>query len=220
MSAASESTIHRAIAIDGPAASGKSSVARRVAQRLGFVFVNSGAMYRAFTWHVLESGADCADRDAVLALLVEARFECGEIDGVATVLVNGRDPGEGLSREDVNGNVSLIAAYPEVRERLVAEQRAHRVTADVVMEGRDIGSVVFADSPYKFYIDASPEVREQRRRAQGIEDEIVERDRRDSTRQASPLTIADNAVVIDSSELGLEEVVERVLTILREKGLE
>ncbi len=219
MSKSSDHPEHRAIAIDGPAASGKSSVAKAVAKRLGFVFVNSGAMYRIFTWWVLENGIDCADRDAVLELLDRTQFECGEADGVATVSLDGREPGAGLSREDVNANVSVIAAYPEVRERLVAAQRAHRETADVVMEGRDIGSVVFADSPFKFYIDASEEVRQQRRRAEGIEDSISERDRKDSTRKASPLTIADNAFVIDSSDLTLDEVVESVLAKLHEQGL-
>lgn len=211
---------HCAIAIDGPAASGKSSVARRVARRLGFVFVNSGAMYRAFTWLVLENGIDPSDRESVLALLENARFDCGERDGEATVAVNGDDPGSGLHGEIVNRSVSTIAAYPEVRERLVAAQRAHRDRADVVMEGRDIGSVVFADSEWKFYIDASEEVRQRRRSAEGIEDSISERDRLDSTRQASPLTVAKDAYVIDSSDLTLEETVDRVILRLREKGLE
>jgi len=219
MSTASDPNRKRAIAIDGPAASGKSSVARRVAKRLGFVFVNSGAMYRAFTWWVLENRVDCSDRESVLALLAQAQFDCGEEDGVATVSVDGRDPGDGLSREDVNANVSVIAAYPEVRERLVAAQRAHRETADVVMEGRDIGTVVFADSPHKFYIDASEEVRQRRRQAEGIEDSISERDRKDSTRKASPLTVADDAFVIDSSSLTLEEVVDRVMEKLHQDGL-
>lgn len=210
---------HRAVAIDGPAASGKSSVARLVAKRLGFVFVNSGAMYRAFTWHVLKNGVDCQDRAAVLDLLESASFNCGESNGAATVGVNGIDPGAGLSDEAVNANVSAIAAYPEVRERLVAAQRAHRETADVVMEGRDIGTVVFPDTAHKFYIDASPEIRQQRRQAQGIMDEISERDRKDSTREASPLAVAGDAVVIDSSELSLEQVVEQVLAHLREQGL-
>ncbi len=211
---------HAAIAIDGPAASGKSSVARKVARRLGFVFVNSGAMYRAFTWLALDRGIDSHDRDAVLALLSEAEFTCGERDGEATITVNGVDPGVGLSREEVNSNVSVIAAYPEVRERLVAAQRAHGERADVVMEGRDIGTVVFPQTRWKFYIDASEEVRQQRRRAEGISDSIRERDRQDSTRVASPLTIAEDAFVIDSSGLTLEETVDRVIEKLREMGLE
>lgn len=209
-----------AIAIDGPAASGKSSVARRVAQELGFVFVNSGAMYRAFAWQVLQVGKDAKDEQSVLELLQSTQFECGEKDGVGTVLVNGVDPGEELTSDQVNATVSSIATYPEVRERLVAAQRAYRDHCNVVMEGRDIGSVVFSDTPYKYYIDASPEVREQRRKAQGIVDSIADRDRQDSTRKASPLVAAEGAVVVDSSDLSLEQVVDRVLAQVREQGLE
>jgi len=208
-----------AIAIDGPAASGKSSVARRVAEELNFVFVNSGAMYRAFSWHVIQSGVAASDAAPVLELLEKTQFECGEKNGVGTVLVNGVDPGEELTSDLVNSTVSAIASYPEVRERLVAAQRAYRDYCNVVMEGRDIGSVVFADTPYKFYIDASPEVREQRRRAQGIVDNISDRDRQDSTRKASPLVAAEGAVVVDSSELDLEGVVEQVLSKLQKQGL-
>lgn len=200
------------IAMDGPAASGKSTVAKRVAAALGYVFVNSGAMYRAFTWHVLENGIDTGDRDAVLKLLAETTFTCGERDRVSTVAVNGAElSAEILSGTAVNDNVSAIAAIPEVRERLVAEQRAYAARVDLVMEGRDIGSVVFPDTPHKFYIDASPEVRERRRREQGIEDRIAERDRVDSSRKTAPLTVAKDAVVIDSSNLGVEEVVATVL---------
>jgi len=208
-----------AIAIDGPAASGKSSVARRVAEHLGFVFVNSGAMYRAFSWQVIQSGVDARNEKLVLDLLNQTEFKCGEKSGVGTVLVNGVDPGDGLFEESVNSTVSVIASYPEVRDRLVTEQRAYRDRSNVVMEGRDIGSVVFADTPYKFYIDASPEVRERRRRNQGIEDSISERDRQDSTRKASPLVAVEDAVVVDSSDLNLEEVVEQVLASLRHQGL-
>lgn len=204
------------IAIDGPAASGKSTVARRLAAELGIVFVSSGAMYRAFTWWVLENGIDPADRDSVLDLLGRTRFDCGEVDGVGTIAVDGRKLlASEMSREDVNANVSVIAAIPEVRVRLVEEQRAYGETHGVVMEGRDIGSVVFPDTPHKFYIDASPEVREQRRRAEGIQDSIAARDRIDSSRKASPLVIPDDAFVVDSSDLGIEEVVDRVLRRVR-----
>ena len=191
-----------AIAIDGPAASGKSSVARRVAEELGFVFVNSGAMYRAFSWQVIQSGLDASDAEQVLDLLQKTQFECGEKNGVGTVLVNGVDPGEELTSDSVNSTVSAIATYPEVRERLVAAQRVYREKGNVVMEGRDIGSVVFADTPYKFYIDASPEVREKRRRDQGIVDSIIERDRQDSSRKTSPLVAAEGAIVVDSCTTG------------------
>lgn len=208
-----------AIAIDGPAASGKSSVARRVAGELGFVFVSSGLMYRAFAWQVARSGIDAGNPGEVLGLLARTQFECGEKEGVGTVLVDGEDPGEELTSDLVNSTVSAIAAYPEVRERLVAAQRAYRERGNVVMEGRDIGSVVFADTPYKFYIDASPEVRERRRHAQGIEDNIGDRDRQDSSRAASPLLAVEGAMVVDSSELSLEEVVGKVLVGLRGQGL-
>ncbi len=120
-----------------------------------------------------------------------------------------------LASTEVNAGVSAIAAIPEVRERLVAEQRRYASARGVVMEGRDIGSVVFPDTPHKFYIDASPEVREARRRAEGITDSIASRDRTDSSRAASPLVVAEGAVVVDSSELGIDEVVERVLAAIR-----
>jgi len=204
------------VAIDGPAASGKSTVAKRVAKALGIVFVSSGLMYRAFTWKVVASEVDPADGDAVRDLLEGTRFDCGEEGGVGTIRVDGRVLGEAeLSSETVNRAVSLVAAIPEVRERLVAEQRRYGAARGVVMEGRDIGSVVFPDTPHKFYIDASPEVRARRRLAEGIADSVAERDRIDSSRKASPLVIPSDAVVVDSSDLTVEEVVEEVLDRLR-----
>lgn len=200
------------VAIDGPAASGKSTVAKRVAAELGIVFVNSGAMYRAFTWWVLQNGIDPADTPPVLELLARTDFTCGEKNGVGTVAVGGVPMTRmELAASEVNAGVSAIAAIPEVRERLVAEQRRYASERGVVMEGRDIGSVVFPDTPHKFYIDASPEVREARRRAEGIADSIASRDRIDSSRAASPLVVAEGAVVVDSSELGIDEVVAKVL---------
>ena len=212
-----ESTI--IVAIDGPAASGKSTVAKQVAKAIDLVFVSSGEMYRAFTWHVLEKAVDPGDTAAVIALLEKTTFESGESNGVGTVSVNGRRLSRTeMSAPEVNDSVSAVAAVPEVRERLVAEQRAYAKRRGVVMEGRDIGSVVFPDTPWKFYIDASPEVREQRRRAEGITDSVVERDRKDSSREASPLVVADGAMVVDSSDLSVEEVVARVLEVIREGG--
>lgn len=206
------------VAIDGPAASGKSTVAKRVAAQLGVVFVSSGAMYRAYTWWVLDKGIDPTDTGKVIALLGETGFECGDKDGVGTIAVDGRllAPSE-ISDGSVNRNVSIIAAIPEVRERLVAEQRSYAEENGLVMEGRDIGSVVFPDTKYKFYIDASPEVRERRRRAEGITDSIVDRDRIDSNRAVSPLIIPEDAVVVDSSDLSIDEVVEAVVRAIEEK---
>ncbi len=204
------------IAIDGPAASGKSTVAREVATALDCVFVNSGAMYRAFTWWVLEKGIDPQNSLDVLALLGRTAFVCGEKDKRGTVSIDGVLLGpDQLSSEAVNKNVSAIATIAEVRARLVAEQRKYADENSVVMEGRDIGSVVFPDTPHKFYIDASPEVREQRRRAQGIMDAISERDKIDSSRKASPLIIAEDAYVIDSSHISAADVVKKVLDVIR-----
>jgi len=206
------------VAIDGPAASGKSTVAKRIAAELGCVFVNSGGMYRAFTWWVLQNGIAPADTAAVLHLLSETDFYCGEENGVGTISVGGtRMTRTEMASTEVNANVSVIASIPEVRERLVAEQRHYAERNGVVMEGRDIGSVVFPGTPYKFYIDASPEVREQRRRSEGITDSIANRDRIDSSRKASPLVIPEDAVIVDSSDLSADEVVETVMASIRER---
>ena len=208
-----------AIAIDGPAASGKSSVARRVAQAFGFNFVNSGAMYRAVTWLALEQGVSPSDSKAVVDLLNQTEFGCGVRDGESTIAINGRELDTELHGDAVNENVSAISAIPEVRERQVAEQRRYRDVANVVMEGRDIGTVVFPDTPYKFYLDASSEVRARRRGAQGIVDNIRRRDQLDSTRKTAPLRVAKDALVIDTSYLSLDEVVEKVVFHLRARGL-
>ncbi len=206
------------VAIDGPAASGKSTVAKLVAAELGCVFVNSGGMYRAFTWWVLQNGVAPEETTAVLDLLTATDFSCGEENGVGTITVGGTIMTRNeMAATEVNANVSVIAAIPEVRERLVAEQRHYAECTGVVMEGRDIGSVVFPGTPYKFYIDASPEVREQRRRAEGITDSIANRDRIDSSRKASPLVIPEDAVVVDSSDLSADEVVETVMASIRSR---
>jgi cytidylate kinase len=211
---------HCVIAIDGPAASGKSSVARELARRVGFVYVNSGAMYRAVTWHVLDRGIDPADRRAVAELAGSMRMDC-DLDGdESRILIDGADPSSHLRDVRVNEGVSLVSSVPRVREVLVEKMRAYAIDRDVVMEGRDIGSVVFPHTPYKFYIDASPEIRSQRRAAQGQTDRIAARDQADSSRSASPLTIAPDAVVIDSSTLTIEGVVSHIIERLRAKGFE
>ena len=201
---------HLVIAIDGPAASGKSSVARALARKLGLVYVNSGAMYRAFTWHLLENKIDPRDQPSVLALLRAMDFQCGLVDGESSILIDNADPGPHLSDTSVNETVSLVASISEVREYLVAKQRDYALNHDLVMEGRDIGTVVFPDTKWKFYVDASPEVRAARRAKQGYQDEIIARDKRDSSRTASPLKIATDAQVIDSSNTSIDGVVEKI----------
>jgi len=207
------------IAIDGPAASGKSSAAQRVADHFGFLMVSTGAMYRAFTWHVLREGVEPADPEAVIALLQRTEFTCGVRDRQSTIEVNGADPGDELRVEDVNAAVSTISAIPEVRERLVEEQRRYAGLGSLVMEGRDIGTVVFPETPFKVYLDATAEVRARRRRLQGTRDDIRGRDRVDSTRKTAPLKAAEDAWVIDTSYSTLDEVVGEVIRLLRAAGV-
>lgn len=211
---------HVAIAIDGPAASGKSTLARALAARLGLVMVNSGEMYRAVTWKVLEEGADPADPQAVLGVLDAMDLSCGVRDGHSTIEVDGREPGEVLRSGEVNAQVSKVAAIPEVRRRLVALQRDYLNRTHVVMEGRDIGSVVFPDTPYKIYIDADESVRTQRRVDAGEIDAVGDRDREDSSRKAAPLMVAEGAAVLDTSKHTIESGIEAALELLRSQGLE
>ena len=209
---------HLVIAIDGPAASGKSSVAKALAQRLSFLYVNTGSMYRAVTWLAVSRGVPADDAAHVLALLDENEVRFGVTDAESSIHLNGVDPSPCLLDERVNANVSTIATIPEVRQRLVALQRAYLEEHDLVMEGRDIGSSVFPGTPYKFYIDASPEVRAMRRQKQGVQDSISARDKLDSGRRASPLVIAEDAHVIDSSHLTIDGVVGEIIGRLKLKG--
>src|ERR1043166_418114 len=210
----------RVVAIDGPAASGKSSVARSLAKEIGFDYVNSGAMYRAVTWHVLNNGISPGDASAIVALLEKTRIDCTPDGHVSRIRLDGADPTSHLCDDRVNEEVSLVSSIPRLREILVEKMRGYAVDHDIVMEGRDIGSVVFPDTPYKFYIDASPDVRLRRRQAQGLRDQIAARDRADSSRRASPLIIAEDAHVIDSSNLTIEGVVGEIIGRLKMKGLE
>jgi cytidylate kinase len=217
MDALSESIV---VAIDGPAASGKSSVAQSLARRIGLIYVNTGAMYRAFTWHTLAHGADPMVPAEVIALLDRTDFQCGVLDRRSTMLLDGVDPEPHLVEPSVTSSVSQVATIPEVRRRLVALQREYGAVGDVVMEGRDIGSAVFPETPYKFYIDASVEVRAQRRARQGLADSIQMRDKVDSSRRTSPLIIAEDAHVIDSSNLTIDGVVGEIIGRLKMRGLE
>jgi cytidylate kinase len=210
---------HQIVAIDGPAASGKSSVARELARRLGFVYVNSGAMYRAMTWLVLERGIPPNDARAIEHLAESAAITCELRDNDSLMRIDGVDPERFLREDRVNENVSLVSSVPRVREILVHHLRHYAETNDLVMEGRDIGSVVFPATPFKFYIDASPEIRLRRREAQGQRDRITARDEADSSRRASPLIIAEDAHVIDSSNLTIDGVVGEIIGRLKLKGL-
>jgi cytidylate kinase len=194
-------------------------VAQALAKRLGFVYVNSGAMYRAVTWHVMEHGVDPSDSKAVAQLIDDSEIDCDLVNRESRIRINGIDPSEHLRDLRVNSEVSQVSTVPRVREVLVARMHAYARDHDVVMEGRDIGSVVFPQTPYKFYIDAAPEIRAERRAAQGQNDRVADRDRFDSSRRAAPLMIAEDARVIDSSNLSIEGVVNRIVELLQARGI-
>jgi cytidylate kinase len=210
---------HRVVAIDGPAASGKSSVARRLARRLGFAYVNSGAIYRALTWHILQKEVDTRDACRVTQAVESAQIACHIQNNESRILIDNVDPTDYLRNDRVNESVSHVSGVARVREIAVQKMRDCARHHDVVMEGRDIGSVVFPDTPYKFYVDASPDVRLRRRAAQGERDEIKMRDHADSSRTVSPLVIAQNAHVIDTSHLTIEGVVNQIIARLEQTGL-
>src|SRR6266478_6887600 len=214
-----QQSFHRVVAIDGPAASGKSSVARELARRLGFAYVNSGAIYRAITWHILQKGIDAGESDRVVHAVESAQITCWLRDNESRIFIDNVDPSDYLRDDRVNESVSRVSSIPRVREIVVEKMREHAQGRDLVIEGRDIGSVVFPDTAYKFYVDASPEVRLRRRAAQGQRDEIAARDRADSSRRASPLVIAEDAHVIDSSNFTIEGVVGEIIGRLKQNGL-
>jgi cytidylate kinase len=204
------------VAVDGPAASGKSTVSRALAKMLGFVYVDSGAMYRAVTWKALELGIDVTDTIAVIGMMHTIKINSEVVDGEARMLIDGVHPGDAIRAPRVTEKVSVIAAIPEVRQILVQHQRSLTKFGSLVMEGRDIGSVVFPDTPHKFYLEASPEVRAQRRArdleamriqasTEGVKESLTRRDRLDSGRSTSPLQIALGATVIENSHLSIEE---------------
>lgn len=218
------------VAIDGPAASGKSTVARAVADRMGYTYIDTGAMYRAVAWRALRAGLDpVEDADAIGNLAGELWFEFddGE-DGRRHLFVDGEDAEPAIRSSQVGNLSSPISAIPAVRERLVAAQRGMARREPVVMEGRDIGTVVFPDAFLKVFLDASAEERARRRfeeliaRGEEVRYEEVladqrERDRRDMNREVSPLRRAEDAVQIDTDPLTVEQVVDRVIGLLLER---
>jgi len=216
------------IAIDGPAASGKSAVGVAVAGRLGFRFFDTGAMYRAVTWLALRRNVDVHDEAAVAALVEAATITVRETDPgsaeATAVLVDGDDATPHLRDPEVEANVSLVSRVPGVRRALVLIQRALAAEGGVVMAGRDIGTVVLPDADCKIYLDASREVRAERRRRQIVDAggeadynsllaDLERRDGIDSSRKTSPLTAAPGAVIINTDSLNIDEVVERIVEL-------
>jgi CMP/dCMP kinase len=210
---------HRVIAIDGPAASGKSSVARELARRLGFVYVNSGAIYRAITWHILQKEIDPEDSERIAGALRLVAITGALQDKESRVLINGVDPADHLRDDSVNESVARVSQFPVVRQVVAEKLHEDAHSHNLIVEGRDIGSVVFPDTPYKFYVDASPQVRLQRRAAQGERDAIALRDHADFSRPVSPLVIAKDACVIDTSHLTIDSVVSQIIARLKQLAL-
>ena len=210
---------HPVIAIDGTAASGKSTFSRQLAQRLGYVYVNTGAMYRGVTWYLLQKKISLEDADAVAREVHAAGVETRLREGELVFHIAGLDPLSHVREGRVNEGVSLVAQVAAVRKLLVAEQQGLAALSPLVMEGRDIGTVVFPQTPYKFYLDASAEVRAQRRHAQGESDVIRQRDILDQQREHSPLTRAPDAHCLDSGHQSVEELIAIALQHLAARGL-
>lgn len=206
---------NQVIAIDGPAGSGKSSVARALATSLGWAFLDTGAMYRAVTWEVLRRGIDPSDLDAVADVARAATIET-----VPRVVINARDVHDEIRTDAVNVAVSVVAANPEVRAALVRRQREFAAAQAVgtVVEGRDITTVVFPNATVKVYLTASLEER-TRRRDDEAEGSIARRDVIDTTREASPLRQADDALVLDTTSRSVNEVVEEITQCLKLRTL-
>jgi cytidylate kinase len=211
------------VAIDGPSASGKSTVARRAAQALHFNYVDSGALYRGLTWKCLREGVNTEDPQAVTELVNRLDLSFFVEEGAIRFTLDGEDPGAQIRSMPVQERVSDVAAVPEVRAKVVQYLRDTARFGNLVMEGRDIGTVVFPDTPFKFYLDADPEERARRRHQefmQSATDTTVDnvlaslqrRDRKDSTRKTAPLQIALGARVIDSTAMGVEDVVKLVVS--------
>jgi len=214
------------IAIDGPAGAGKSTVARRVAAKLGLIYIDTGAMYRALGLWALRQGVDLKDMHRLEQLAAAARIEFAA--GSTRVLLNGEDVSEAIRAPEVSSAASIISAYGGVRRAMLAEQRRIGSLASVVMEGRDIGTVVFPEAQVKIYLDAAPEVRAERRlrelRESGrgadprqVAAELRERDERDRSRAEAPLMQAPDAVYLDTTRLGIEQVEQAVLKLVRER---
>ncbi len=215
------------IAIDGPSGAGKSTAGRALAARLGYTFVDTGAMYRALALKAVRVGADPDDAAALAALLHDARIELSD-DG-RRVLLDGEDVTEALRSRETSALASRVSVHPAVRREMVSRQRALGDRGGVVLDGRDIGTAVFPDADVKFFVDADPRRRAERRQGEllaagrradlaVIEREIRDRDHSDTTRADSPLVRAEGAIVLDTTALSPEQVLERMLAAVRSRG--
>ena len=214
------------VAIDGPAGAGKSTSAKRIARRLGYIYVDTGAMYRAMAYYLIQNQVDAADQEAIAAACQHADISICYQDGEQVVLLNGENVNAYLRTEAVGNMASVSSVVPEVRKKLVELQQKLARETDVVMDGRDIGTVVLPDADVKVYLTASVETRAKRRflelQEKGepadlakIAADIEDRDYRDMHRDISPLRQAEDATLVDSSDMTIDQVVERILELCR-----
>ena len=212
----------RVIAIDGPSASGKSTVARPVARATGGIYVDSGALYRGMTWAALQQGVDPRDEAAVTACKDRSDWQFSVVDQALSFTIDGVDPGEEIRGEAVRESVSYVAKIPGVRAFIVAQLQAMTRFGPLVMEGRDIGSVVFPDTPYKYYLDADPGERARRRNEEIRQREgrseinrvlssLEKRDKMDSNRKTAPLQVAEGAEVGNTTHMDIDEVLSAIV---------
>lgn len=215
------------IAIDGPAGAGKSTIARKAAAELGFIYVDTGALYRSVAYYCISRGADVKDRQAVVRLLSEITPELKFKDGVQHVFVNGTDVSDKIRTPEVSMGASAVSPYPEVRAFLLDLQKRIAAENNVIMDGRDIGTVILPHAQLKIFLTASPEARADRRYAELKDKEnapsyeqvladIIKRDKDDSERKESPLRQAEDAVLCDTTSLTLEESANKVISMIRE----
>ncbi len=214
------------VAIDGPAGAGKSTIAKRIARRLGYIYVDTGAMYRAMAYYLIQNQVDAADQEAIAVACQHADISICYQDGEQVVLLNGENVNAYLRTEAVGNMASVSSVVPEVRKKLVELQQKLARETDVVMDGRDIGTVVLPDADVKVYLTASVETRAKRRflelQEKGepadlakIAADIEDRDYRDMHRDISPLRQAEDATLVDSSDMTIDQVVERILELCR-----
>ena len=216
------------IAIDGPAGAGKSTIAKKVAKELSFIYVDTGAMYRAMAYYLLSQGIKGDAQEAIAEKCQGADISIEYKDGEQIVILNGENVNGVIRTEEVGNMASVSSANPKVREHLLKLQRTLAASNDVVMDGRDIGTTILPDAEVKIYLTASPETRAKRRALEyeqkGIAcdinqicQDIIARDLRDMNREISPLKQAEDAVLVDSSEMGIDEVVNAILHVYRQK---
>lgn len=215
------------IAIDGPAGAGKSTIAKRLAKKLGFIYVDTGAMYRAMAYYFLQHNIDAKDENAIAAACPDVDVTITYENGEQQVLLNGENVNGVIRNEEVGNMASSTSVYPVVRKKLVELQRQLAKSADVIMDGRDIGTCVLPDTQVKIYLTASSATRAKRRYDEltekgvscdlaEIEKDIIDRDYRDMHRETSPLRQAEDAVLVDSSEMNIDEVVDAIYQVYSE----